>query len=111
MPTVAGIMGHSVATLQLVFKSLLSTEPWRHDPYTLPIPWRAEKEYDVERESGYKPAFGFMPDDVVVTPHPPISRALRIVKQAMQESGYQVCKYAGAHAMCRNKMTATKPEA
>ena len=77
---------------QQVFKSLLSTEPWRHDPYILPIPWRAEKEYEVERESGYRPAFGFMLDDGVVTPHPPISRALRIVKQAMRDFGYQVCK-------------------
>ena len=40
MPTVVGLIGNSLATLKLVFKSLLSTEPWLHDPYALPIPWR-----------------------------------------------------------------------
>jgi amidase len=84
-------MGRSVAVLKLVFKSLLSTEPWLRDPNTLPTPWRMEKEYDAEREPGYKPAFGFMPHDGVVTPHPPISRALGIVKKALENSGYQVC--------------------
>lgn len=83
-------MGHSVTTLKLVFESLLSTEPWLHDPYTLPIPWRAEKEYDAEAEPDYKPAFGFMPNDGIVTPHPPISRAMSIVQKALEESGYQV---------------------
>ncbi|SPQ27180.1 4d5488d3-8290-446a-b4cc-13cd47e22ab9 [Thermothielavioides terrestris] len=90
MPTTVGIMGRSVAVLKLVFKSLLSTEPWLRDPNTLPTPWRMEKEYDAERESGYKPAFGFMPHDGVVTPHPPISRALGIVKKALENSGYQL---------------------
>ncbi|KXX74804.1 Acetamidase [Madurella mycetomatis] len=90
MPTVAGIMGHSVATLKLVFQSLLSTEPWLHDPYTLPISWRPEKEYDAETEPDCKPAFGFMPNDGIVTPHPPISRAMDIVHKALEESGYQV---------------------
>lgn len=91
MPTTVGIMSRSVGTLKLVFKSLLSAEPWLHDPSTLPIPWRAEKEHDAEEEHDYKPAFGFMANDGVVTPHPPISRALGIVKNALRESGYQVC--------------------
>jgi amidase len=91
MPTAIGIMGHSVSTLKLVFKSLLSTEPWLRDHNTLPIPWRAEKEYDAEKESDHKPAFGFMFNDGVVSPHPPISRALGIVRKALEDSGYQVC--------------------
>jgi Asp-tRNA(Asn)/Glu-tRNA(Gln) amidotransferase A subunit family amidase len=91
MPTTIGIMGHSVSTLKLVLKSLLSTEPWLRDPNTLPIPWRGEKEYDAEKESGQKPAFGFMFNDGVVSPHPPISRALGIIRKALEDSGYQVC--------------------
>ncbi|KAK4033688.1 amidase signature domain-containing protein [Parachaetomium inaequale] len=90
MPTTVGIMSRSVGTLKLVFKSLLTTEPWLRDPNTLPIPWRVEKEYDAEKEHDYKPAFGFMANDGVVTPHPPISRALGIVKRALEESGYQL---------------------
>jgi len=91
MPTVVGLIGNSLATLKLVFKSLLSTEPWLHDSYALPIPWRGEKEYKAEKEGGYKPAFGFFANDGIVTPHPPVSRALRIVSKALEESGYEVC--------------------
>lgn len=89
MPTVAGVMGHSIATLRLVFKSLVSTRPWLYDPYSLPIPWRSENEYNPEQEA-HKPAFGFMPNDGLVTPHPPVARALRIVQRALEESDYQL---------------------
>jgi amidase len=99
MPTVPGIMGHSIATLKLVFQSLLSTEPWLHDSHALPIPWRHEREYDPDREQSYKPAFGFMSNDGVVTPHPPISHALRIVHEALHESGYQVCVHSNSDAL------------
>ncbi|KAI1506266.1 amidase signature domain-containing protein [Biscogniauxia marginata] len=89
MPTVPGIMAHSVATLRIVLKSLISTEPWLHDPYSLPIPWRQEKEYNPGQEDP-RPAFGFLPNDALVTPHPPVSRALRIVHEALEESGYEI---------------------
>lgn len=83
-------MGNSLATLQLVFRSLLSTEPWLHDPFTLPIPWREEKVYSPAKEPGYTPEFGFMENDRVVAPHPPVKRALEIVRKALEESGHRV---------------------
>ncbi|PVH73421.1 amidase [Cadophora sp. DSE1049] len=84
MPTVAGIMGHSVSTLRLVFKALLSTEPWLYDPYVLQVPFR---DYLVEETSNL--SFGFLKDDAIVTPHPPISRALDIVEKAMLAAGHE----------------------
>ncbi|KAK0670021.1 Acetamidase [Cercophora samala] len=89
MPTVAGIMAHSVASLRLVFKSLLSTEPWTRDPYTLPIPWRSDNEYQNDNQSNRKPAFGFMPNDGIVVPHPPVARALQIVRQALTDADFE----------------------
>ncbi|KAI5918985.1 amidase signature domain-containing protein [Camillea tinctor] len=89
MPTVPGIMARSVATLRVVFKSLVSTESWRHDPYSLPIPWRSHMEYKPGKHD-YKLAFGLLRNDSVVTPHPPISRALEIVNQALQDSAHEV---------------------
>lgn len=83
MPEVAGIMGHSVGALSLILKSLLSTEPWLHDPLVMPVPWREVSESSVV-------AFGFMKDDGLVTPHPPIARALEIVEAALRESGHEV---------------------
>ncbi|OJJ05441.1 hypothetical protein ASPVEDRAFT_86789 [Aspergillus versicolor CBS 583.65] len=90
MPTVVGIMGRSVDSLRLILQSLLLLEPWLHDPYTLPIPWRPEKEYNAPDEQQYKPAFGFLANDGVLTPHPPISRAMEMVKEALQHRGHQL---------------------
>ncbi|KKK23877.1 hypothetical protein AOCH_002908 [Aspergillus ochraceoroseus] len=90
MPTVVGIMAHSVESLRLVFKSLLSVEPWLYDPYALPIPWRSEKEYNPQEEPEYKPAFGLIAHDGMLTPHPPITRALDIVKKALETNGHQL---------------------
>ncbi|KAL8407790.1 hypothetical protein RB594_006570 [Gaeumannomyces avenae] len=92
MPTVAGIMARSPGTVRLVFKSLVDSEGWIQDPYVLPIPYRSEKEYKHE-EDGYKPTFGIMLNDGIVNPHPPIARALRIVKAALEEAGYEVVNW------------------
>lgn len=86
MPTVAGLMGHSVETLRLVFKSLLSIEPWLYDADVLPIPYREDKELADDE----KPAFGFLADDGIVTPHPPIARALSTIKSALEYAGYDL---------------------
>jgi amidase len=88
MPSVVGIMGHSVRTLEVVFKSLLSTEPWTRDPFTLPIPRRKFLEQKARCEDRTLPAFGYMDNGSIITPHPPISRAMKIVKKAMEEAGY-----------------------
>lgn len=85
MPTVAGIMGHSVATLRLVFKALLSTEPCLYDPYVLEVPFR---EYSLVEGSNL--SFGFVKNDAIVTPHAPIARALEIVQKAMLAAGQEV---------------------
>ncbi|OTB14987.1 hypothetical protein K445DRAFT_301576 [Daldinia sp. EC12] len=84
MPTVAGVMGPSLSTLRLVFKSLLSTQPWLHDPYVLPIPWREPSTGD------NKPVFGIMEHDDNVQPHPPVRRALKIVYEALKHAGYEL---------------------
>ncbi|KAJ0419072.1 amidase signature domain-containing protein [Aspergillus carlsbadensis] len=97
MPTVVGIMGHSVDALQMIIKSLLSSEPWLHDPYALPIPWRSEKEYNPRNELGYKPAFGYLANDGVLTPHPPVSRAMEIVKEALANKGHQLIEWDWPH--------------
>lgn len=89
MPTVVGFMGHSIETLELVFKSVLSTRPWLRDPMLLPMPWREDRELDVGKQP-YKPSFGHMADDGLVTPHPPIARALRIAKSALQHLDYDI---------------------
>ncbi|OTA89503.1 hypothetical protein M434DRAFT_398549 [Hypoxylon sp. CO27-5] len=88
MPTVAGIIGHSVAAINLVFKSVISTEPWQRDPYALPIPYR-DNIYREVRDARHL-NLGFMEDDGIVRPHPPIARALRMVRKALENEGHKL---------------------
>jgi len=90
MPTVAGIIGSSVASLKYFFRSLLSAKPWLYDPDVAPLPWR--QPYDIGRHA--RLSFGFMEFDGRVKPHPPISRALQLVSDALQASGHEVCTHS-----------------
>lgn len=83
---VVGIMGPSISTLRLVFKSLMETRPWEHDPSVLPIPWRSDQEVSPDAIL----TFGFMGNDGIVAPHPPIARALEIARSAVKSKGHQV---------------------
>jgi len=78
--------------------SLLSTEPWLRDPEVVPIPWRPELENEVgERADQDGSANGKTPlklgifwSDGYVTPHPPVMRGLRLLANAVKESGHKV---------------------
>lgn len=71
-----------------MLQSLLSTRPWLHDPEVINLPWR-ESEYRTKEDlTGL--SFGLMESDGIVTPQPPISRALRIVSEALQKKGHMV---------------------
>lgn len=83
---VVGILGRSVPTLRLVFKSLMETKPWLHDASVLAIPWRADEEIPSDQSL----SLGFMENDGIVTPHPPVSRALHIASDALKAKGHQV---------------------
>ncbi|KAI9660056.1 MAG: hypothetical protein M1821_001408 [Bathelium mastoideum] len=89
IPTVVGIMGASITSLQIMFRSLLSTRPWLRDPECISLPWRAE----METIGGSRLSFGFMQHDGVVLPHPPILRALRIVSQALKAGNHKLVKW------------------
>lgn len=49
IPTVVGMMGPSVSSLRSMFKALISTEPWLHDPDVLPLPYRSDAECDPQK--------------------------------------------------------------
>lgn len=77
-------------------EALLSSEPWLTDPGVLPIPWRKSLEVD---SSVQKLSFAFMDFDGVVRPHPPIARALNMVKDALRANGHEVIPWNGpSHA-------------
>ena len=88
IPTVAGILGPSIASSRTAFKALLSTEPWLRDPEVLPIPYRSQAEISLESPPDL--SFGIFATDGIVTPHPPITRAIREVSEALKAAGHKV---------------------
>ncbi|KAM6521671.1 hypothetical protein FSOLCH5_006427 [Fusarium solani] len=94
-----GFLGTSLDALELLLKSVLSKKPWECDPSVVPIPFRQEviDSYSsrVDEQGHVKPAakplkIGVLWTDGVVGPHPPVLRGLRIVHDALKNSGHKV---------------------
>lgn len=97
-----GFLSTSLGGLELLFRSDLSTQPWLRDPAVVPLPFREEimDEYNsrvISNETGTTSAkplkLGVLWTDGVVQPHPPITRGLRIVVEAMENAGHKVCYF------------------
>ncbi|KAL4732182.1 hypothetical protein ACLX1H_001190 [Fusarium chlamydosporum] len=93
-----GFMGTSVDALEVVFKSVLGTEPWLRDPAVLPIPFREDvlKSYLSRADSkgnvksGETPLkMGVLWSDRMVGPHPPVHRGLHVVAEALKKAGHK----------------------
>ena len=91
-------MGTSIASLKLVIAALLSTEPWLRDPDVIPMSWRSQLEQQTlaranhEGKANSKPPLklGILFNDGFMTPHPPITRGLRMIREALGEAGHKV---------------------
>ena len=94
--SVVGPLSSTVGGLRLAMKSLLSQQPWLHDPLVHEIPWREEQEKEIfdlvsSATSGKGGlAFGIFESDGVVTPHPPVRRAMKMVVEALEKLGHKV---------------------
>jgi amidase len=90
-----GPLAPTVGALKLLFKSILSQQPWLHDPLALELPWRDEMEeqtlalIEASASGQGKLAFGIMYDDGIVRPQPPVARALRIMAELLQRLGHK----------------------
>lgn len=110
MPVAAGsvgLMSGSMPILRTTFQAILDNRPWLVNTDTLELPWREEKFTEVRQRtcgdaaSNGKLVFGMMASDGSVHPHPPVSRAFKIVSEALNSCGYEVC----THDLCRDTFT------
>ncbi|KAF9888084.1 Acetamidase [Aspergillus nanangensis] len=94
--SVIGPLGTTARSLKLLFKAVLSQQPWYHDPLVVELPWRDEIEQEtralIEQSTAGSPklAFAVMRHDGIVQPHPPIARALSLVEQTLRDLGHQI---------------------
>ena len=94
-----GFMSTSLAGLELIFRSILSTEPWLRDPAVVPMPFRQDAidavlsradANEVAKTTGPPLKLGILWTDGIVGPHPPIKRGLRMVVDAIRNVGHTV---------------------
>lgn len=95
MLSVVGPLATSIGGLRLATKSILGQQPWLHDPLVHELPWRDDQEKEIldivsSMGSSHKLAFGVCKSDDVVTPHPPVQRAMDIVAKTLERLGHEV---------------------
>ncbi|KAL9000707.1 MAG: hypothetical protein Q9169_000743 [Polycauliona sp. 2 TL-2023] len=88
--SVVGPLAPSVGTLQLLVKSLLSREPWLHDPLVHDMPWRDEKAVIAQDQ---RLSFAVLRHDGVVSLHPPVNRALEMVVERLGQQGHKILEW------------------
>ncbi|KAF2813069.1 fatty-acid amide hydrolase [Mytilinidion resinicola] len=81
--SVNGPMGKTLDDIVLFSKTVVGLEPWMQDPKCLPIPWRS-----VEPKTKLK--IGVIWNDGIVTPTPPVQRALRETVEKLKKAGHEV---------------------
>ncbi|OAL51348.1 amidase [Pyrenochaeta sp. DS3sAY3a] len=86
--TVLGPLSTSLQGINLFMKAIINSEPWLTEPALIPMPWRS---YTIPQNRPLK--IGVLWNDGVVEPHPPITRALKIMASGLQEQGIEVVDF------------------
>jgi len=84
-----GPLSRSINGCRTVFKAILDQKPEEYDPYAIPLPFRD----DLASAQGNKKSFGMATWDNAVLPSPPILRALKETKDALQNAGHEVIDF------------------
>ncbi|KAH9850566.1 general amidase [Lenzites betulinus] len=89
--SVLGPMTHSVEAVRVFTKAIIDARPWRKDPLAVRKEWSA-REYALGDHGGVggKMCFAIMWDNGIVKPHPPLVRAMALVKKALEAAGHTV---------------------
>lgn len=75
---VVGPLSTSIEGVKIFMKTVIDSEPWIEDPTLVPLPWRTE-DFSQSVNGSRRLKIGVMESDGVVTPHPPIQRAMRAI--------------------------------
>ncbi|KAF2095394.1 amidase [Rhizodiscina lignyota] len=102
LPTGASVVGPMCAdltSLTAMVKWIISSNSWQDDHEVIDLPWNEER-FTSTRNRICQPGkgngtlvFGMMSCDGEVLPHPPVRRAMRMVKDALLQSGYEVLEW------------------
>lgn len=83
-------MANSMSGVIDFTKAVIDTKPWHKDPLVVRKPWN-DAEWNLEEHGGVgaQLCFAIMWDNGVVRPHPPLVRAMKITKEALEKAGHK----------------------
>jgi amidase len=100
--SVVGPIATNTASLRLITQAFLDQKPWEVDPMVHEIPWRYMEENSINEnihdgrgmeKRGGKLSFGLMRTDGVITPMPPMKRAMDMLVAAIESAGHEVIQW------------------
>lgn len=89
-----------VTSLRILVTAVLADEPWLRDPLVAEMPWRGDVYEAVSADArgggnGKKQlVIGIAPTDGLVTPQPPVLRAIDTVATALRKAGHVVIPFS-----------------
>ncbi|KAJ4348986.1 hypothetical protein N0V95_004983 [Ascochyta clinopodiicola] len=86
--TVVGPLSTSLQGLKIFMKTVIDSEPWLEEPALIPMPWRT---YTVPTDRPL--CIGVLWHDGIVRPHPPITRALKLVTDKLREHNIEIVDF------------------
>ncbi|KAH8592815.1 glutamyl-tRNA amidotransferase-like protein subunit A [Bisporella sp. PMI_857] len=84
---VVGPMANHVNDLRLFQTAALANEPWNYEPTIVRMPWGPSPDLPSKLK------VGIIWNDGVVQPHPPVTRALELVKEKLEKAGHEVISW------------------
>lgn len=90
VPPVAGPLTRHLENMEFFMRAFYDGKPWERDPGILPIPWRQD---EVDAIQGRKLKIGFVVDDGIVLPQPPVQRAVRDLVSRLKRAGHEVFEW------------------
>ncbi|KIL61303.1 hypothetical protein M378DRAFT_861123 [Amanita muscaria Koide BX008] len=88
--SVLGPMSSSMEGIRLFMKNVVSAQSWNSDPMVLRMKWSEDAYRLAEHGNGGQLCFAIQWHDQHTFPHPPVIRALEIVKNALILKGHRV---------------------
>ncbi|MDI1486740.1 MAG: hypothetical protein OHK93_006001 [Ramalina farinacea] len=81
---VVGPLSTSIEGVKIFMKTVIDSKPWIEDPTLVPLPWRTG-EFSQRVNGSRRLKIGVMESDGIVTPHPPIQRAMRAIVSQLKK--------------------------
>lgn len=103
VPSAFGPLSASLSGITTLVRGILDQEPWNYCPNTVPKPWTTNDYTLKSRGGGKNLCFGLMWDEGSIKPLPPVHRALKMTKKALEAAGHSGM-YRAYHAMSPNSL-------